>query len=42
MEAKYILDSESEDETSDVELDSIKASIVSDGWKLQDIEQVLK
>ncbi len=33
MENKYIIDSESEEETSDAELDSIKA----DGWKLQDI-----
>ncbi len=40
MENKYIIDSESEEETSDAELDSIKASISTDGWKLQDIDQV--
>ena len=41
MEGKYILESESEEEEiQDADLDAIKSSITSDGWQLQDIDQV--
>jgi hypothetical protein len=42
MEGKYILESESEEEeSSDADLDNVKAMVNSDGWQLQDIDQVV-
>jgi hypothetical protein len=40
MEGKYLVESESEDEASDSELEAVKVTVVSDGWQLQDIDQV--
>lgn len=43
MDGKYILESESEEEeVQDADLDAIKSSITSDGWQLQDIDQVCR